>query len=96
MKDELFFAIRRDGSLDVEVTSRGWNFGQVSARHRRMLKARPKGESGREYMGTLPPGLDEAAFNAAVLAAVALMDFQVDGREAGDYRFVHEAQSVVH
>lgn len=84
--DEYFFAIRRHGSLDVVVTARGRNEGAVAAEHDRAMAARPRSERGRFYSGCLPAGCCEAAFEAAVIEVVALMDLNVDGRTAGEYR----------
>lgn len=83
---EFVFAIRPYGSLDVVVTARGRNFEACVAAHEAALMARPKGECGRDYFGELDPGLDEAGFAAAVIEAVALMDLNIDGEVAGEYR----------
>lgn len=84
--EEFFFAIRVHGSLDVVVTARGRNWDACSASHVAALSRRPKSERGRDYFGNVDSGLCEAAFAAAVLHAVAEVDFQCDGQVAGAYR----------
>lgn len=84
--DEYFFAIRRHGSLDVVVTARGRNEDATFAEHERAMARRPRSERGRFYSGSLPAGCCQAAFDAAVIEAVAAMDFNIDGEVAGDYR----------
>jgi len=84
--DEFFFAIRRHGSLDVVVTARGRNEDAVFAEHEQAMAKRPRSERGRFYCGSLPAGCCEAAFEAAVIEAVASMDWHIDGEVAGDYR----------
>lgn len=84
--DEYFFAIRRHGSLDVVVTARGRNEDAVFAEHEQAMAKRPRSERGRFYSGSLPAGSCEAAFEAAVIEAVAMMDWHVDGEVAGQYR----------
>ena len=84
---ELFFvAIRVHGSLDVVVTARGEDEDAVIAAHELAMAGRPKSERGRFYFGNVDADVCEAAFGAAVIEAVAEMDFQCDGQVAGAYR----------
>ena len=67
------------------VTARGRNEDATFAEH----EGRWRGGRGRArsfYSGSLPAGCCQAAFDAAVIEAVAAMDFNIDGEVAGDYR----------
>ena len=83
---EFFGAIRVHGTLLVVVTARGLDEDAVSEAHEVALSKRPSVERGRFYFGSVDAGLCEAAFNAAVLRAVAGMDLHLDGELAGEYR----------